>query len=173
MIYDPPQVGTRGISVRALLSDEELQIEVRVVAGGGGLERCIRHPRIQKSGLAMVGHLHGLVPTRVQILGETELSFVESLSAETRKLLDVTSRSLEAAAYVRVSAHHLPHETTAIILDHENDGSLVYPQVVVRDPAESLSDGCVRWDYGASVETCQRMLLELCNPPRLFFRPVR
>src|SRR5690606_32838040 len=40
---------------------------------------------IQKSGLAMVGHLHGLVPTRVQVLGETELSFVETLTDEQRR----------------------------------------------------------------------------------------
>src|SRR5690606_37485151 len=43
------------------------------------LDRTITHPRIQKSGLAMVGHLHGIVPTRIQVLGETELSYAEGL----------------------------------------------------------------------------------------------
>lgn len=85
MIYDPPQSSTRSISVRDLIADEELQISLRVLAGSEGVDRTICHPRIQKSGLAMVGHLHGLVPTRVQILGETELSYVESLSPETRR----------------------------------------------------------------------------------------
>lgn len=72
------------IQVRDLLSDPGLRLAVRLIAGEGGLHRCIEHSRIQKSGLAMVGHLHGLVPTRVQVLGETELSFVESLSNEAR-----------------------------------------------------------------------------------------
>jgi HPr kinase/phosphorylase len=67
------------VSVRQLLADHALGLEWRLVAGVQGLDRPITHPRIQKSGLALVGHVHGLVPTRVQVLGETELSYVESL----------------------------------------------------------------------------------------------
>src|SRR5919201_6370333 len=67
------------ISVRALLEDVALGLKVRLVAGGAGLERKIQHVRIQKSGLALVGHLHGVVPTRIQIMGGTELSYIEGL----------------------------------------------------------------------------------------------
>ena len=45
-----------------------------------GLDRPLRHPRVQKNGLALAGHFHGVVPTRVQVLGETELSYLESLT---------------------------------------------------------------------------------------------
>ncbi len=85
MIHDPPNSGQAGISVERLIDDPHLRLELELVAGKAGCNRIIEHPRIQKSGLAMVGHLHGLVPTRIQILGETELSFVESLSAEERQ----------------------------------------------------------------------------------------
>lgn len=78
-------ISSPSISVGRLLDDERLGLSVRLIAGHDGLTRTIQHPRIQKSGLAMVGHLHGLVPTRVQILGETELSFVESLDAPARQ----------------------------------------------------------------------------------------
>ncbi len=78
-VYDPP-AGARSISIREFLADCGLQLTCRVIAGARGLDRQITHPRIQKSGLAMVGHLHGIVPTRIQILGETELSYAESLS---------------------------------------------------------------------------------------------
>ncbi len=81
-VYDPPQSGALKISVRALLDDPALELNVRLVAGASGLERDIMHPRIQKSGLAMVGHLHGIVPTRIQILGETEMSYAEHLPVE-------------------------------------------------------------------------------------------
>lgn len=53
-------------------------------AGEAGLSRPIRHPRVQKNGLALAGHYHGVVPTRVQVLGETELSYLGSLSEEGR-----------------------------------------------------------------------------------------
>lgn len=55
---------------------------VRLAAGRGGLERIIDHPRVQKPGLALAGHTHGVVPTRVQILGETEITYLETLSRE-------------------------------------------------------------------------------------------
>src|SRR5262245_7004765 len=63
-----------------MLDDPLLGLNVRIVAGAAGLDREIRHARIQKSGLALVGHLHGVVPSRIQVLGETELSYAESIS---------------------------------------------------------------------------------------------
>jgi HPr kinase/phosphorylase len=71
-----------GFRVRDLLDDAALQLKVRLLAGAAGLERGLTHVRIQKSGLALVGHVHGVVPTRLQILGGTELSFVEAMSPE-------------------------------------------------------------------------------------------
>ena len=74
-----------GTTVRALLSQPVLRRIVELVAGADGLDRPIDHPRIQKSGLVLVGHEHGLVPTRVQIFGETELSYFETLAPEVRR----------------------------------------------------------------------------------------
>jgi HPr kinase/phosphorylase len=81
-VYDPPPTEARPITVRALLDDPALELQIQLVAGAAGLDRIIEHPRIQKSGLAMVGHRHGVVPTRIQVLGETELSYAESLRSE-------------------------------------------------------------------------------------------
>ena len=75
-----PSTGPPGVTVRELLDDRRLGLTSYVVAGRGGLDRKIAHPRIQKSGLVLVGHTHGLVPERVQILGETELSYIEALT---------------------------------------------------------------------------------------------
>ena len=83
-VYEPPSE-TRSIATRELLDDPGLQLNVRLVAGAAGLDRQIAHPRIQKSGLAMVGHMHGIVPTRIQILGETEMSYAEGLSKPEQK----------------------------------------------------------------------------------------
>jgi HPr kinase/phosphorylase len=77
----PPPV----LTVRALMSDPALGVELVLLAGEVGLDRVIKHARIQKSGLALVGHFHGIVPTRIQILGQTELSFLHRLSADDRR----------------------------------------------------------------------------------------
>lgn len=72
----------RGITVARLLSEPRLERVIRVVAGKDGLERTINHPRVQKPGLALAGHTHGVVPTRVQILGETEITYLEGMPRE-------------------------------------------------------------------------------------------
>jgi HPr kinase/phosphorylase len=40
---------------------------------------------VQKTGLALVGHGYGVVPTRVQIIGETELSFLATLTDDKKR----------------------------------------------------------------------------------------
>lgn len=74
----------RGITVERLLSEPRLSPIVRLVAGEEGQRRIIDHPRVQKPGLALAGHTHGVRPTRVQILGETEITYLEGLSPEQR-----------------------------------------------------------------------------------------
>jgi HPr kinase/phosphorylase len=74
------------LTAGALASDPSLTIRLKRVAGEAGLERPIRHPRVQKSGLALAGHFYGVVPARVQVLGETELSYLDSLGGEARSM---------------------------------------------------------------------------------------
>ncbi len=70
---------------RALLAHDGVREITRLVAGEAGLDRPISHPRIQKSGLVLAGHAHGIVGTRVQLLGETELSFLAGLDPALRR----------------------------------------------------------------------------------------
>ncbi|HQY64451.1 MAG: HPr(Ser) kinase/phosphatase [Myxococcales bacterium] len=78
----PPPL--RDVSVADALSDGRLGLPATLHAGASGLGRPIQHPRVQKNGLALAGHFRGLVPTRVQVLGETELSYLEALSPAER-----------------------------------------------------------------------------------------
>jgi HPr kinase/phosphorylase len=74
------------LTVRELAADPRLNIELKRVAGEQGLDRPLRHPRVQKNGLALAGHYQGVVPTRVQVMGETELSYLDSLANEARSV---------------------------------------------------------------------------------------
>jgi HPr kinase/phosphorylase len=87
----------RGLTVRELLDDPALGLNVRLLAGAQGLGRTIDHPRIQKSGLSLVGHVRGVVPTRIQVFGETELSYAETQSAESQRHAAETLFSLGLA----------------------------------------------------------------------------
>ena len=72
------------ISVRELLQDPGLGFRLSLLAGEAGLSRRVDHTRIQKSGLALAGHFHGIVPTRVQILGQTEQAYLARLGRDER-----------------------------------------------------------------------------------------
>lgn len=54
-------------------------VDLRLCAGEQGLDRAIGSSRIQKPGLALAGFTNFINPSRVQILGETELSFLDTL----------------------------------------------------------------------------------------------
>ncbi|HEX5101372.1 MAG TPA: HPr(Ser) kinase/phosphatase [Polyangiaceae bacterium] len=97
---DAPSTAPQHISVRELLEDTALGLKVHLVAGGAGLDRKVHHVRIQKSGLALVGHLHGVVPTRVQILGGTELSYLEGLRPAEQASAVAALLSLELSCVV-------------------------------------------------------------------------
>ncbi|MCL2722954.1 MAG: HPr(Ser) kinase/phosphatase [Polyangiaceae bacterium] len=72
------------ITVADLVADPRFGGTLKRLAGESGLDRPIRHPRVQKNGLALAGHYYGVVPTRVQVLGETEISYLDSLDADAR-----------------------------------------------------------------------------------------
>ncbi len=69
------------VAVAALLADPRLaSLNLRVVAGEGGLGRRISNPRIQKPGLALAGYLAYVKAGRVQVIGQSEAEFLETLS---------------------------------------------------------------------------------------------
>jgi HPr kinase/phosphorylase len=73
------------IPVRYLYEHNSEDLELEILAGEKGMDREIRISRIQKPGLALAGFLDQLHRDRVQILGETELSYLKTLD---KKLAD-------------------------------------------------------------------------------------
>jgi len=69
------------ISVAELLSEKEAGLDLELLAGERGLDRLVQMPRIQKPGLALAGYTKNLHPDRIQVLGSTELTYLEEISA--------------------------------------------------------------------------------------------
>jgi HPr kinase/phosphorylase len=98
------------LSVGQLVVDPHLQIALTRLGGEEGLNRPVRHPRIQKSGLALAGHYDGVVPSRVQLLGQTELSYLDALSGDARSAAARGFFSLGLSCVI-VSRGHEPPAT--------------------------------------------------------------
>ncbi|MFH0899600.1 MAG: HPr(Ser) kinase/phosphatase [Pseudomonadota bacterium] len=73
------------IRVEQLMVDSAAGLSLSVLAGRRGLARRISVPRIQKPGLALTGYTERVHRDRVQILGATEIGYLERLGNEARR----------------------------------------------------------------------------------------
>ena len=67
------------IKVETLLNDQDFDLRLELLAGQGGLDRRVVSSRIQKPGLALAGYLPQIHPDRIQVLGNTEISYLATL----------------------------------------------------------------------------------------------
>ena len=80
-------------TVRCLLSYELDDLSLKLITGDDGLDRIIMRPRVQKPGLAFAGYYEYIKPWRVQIIGESEIKYLQSLPPRLRekRVRDVTA----------------------------------------------------------------------------------
>ena len=73
-------------SVRSLVTEDHLEdLALRLIVGDDGLDRIIARPRVQKPGLAFAGYYEYIKPWRVQIIGESEIKYLQSLPPRLRE----------------------------------------------------------------------------------------
>ena len=72
-------MNTINLAIDDLLKDEEYGLGLHLIAGQKGLANRIGSSRLQKPGLALTGYTEFLHMDRVQILGNTEISFLRSI----------------------------------------------------------------------------------------------
>jgi HPr kinase/phosphorylase len=68
-----------GLSIQEILGEKEAGLDLILLGGKPGLGRFVQVPRIQKPGLALAGYTTNLHPDRIQVLGSTELSYLQEL----------------------------------------------------------------------------------------------
>jgi len=73
------------ISVEDLFDANRAKLEWEWIAGKAGKRNPIRKPRIQKSSMALTGYTAHIDTAKIQILGETEISYLFSLHPAERK----------------------------------------------------------------------------------------
>ncbi|MCK5065572.1 MAG: hypothetical protein KAQ97_09830, partial [Candidatus Fermentibacteraceae bacterium] len=61
------------------------RLEMKAVNGDSGYGRMIESQDISRPGIALTGYLHKFLHERLQIFGETEITYLDSLAPEIRK----------------------------------------------------------------------------------------
>ncbi len=73
------------LTVRDLLDRKGDSLHLEVLAGQEGLDREITVPEVSSPGLVFAGFTARFTPERLYALGETEIAYLRSLSAEERR----------------------------------------------------------------------------------------
>jgi HPr kinase/phosphorylase len=70
------------ITIRTLLSENHSQLKLKLVCSENGLNRKVNVPDLHRPGLALSGFVELFTSERIQILGNTEISYLSGLSEE-------------------------------------------------------------------------------------------
>jgi HPr kinase/phosphorylase len=106
----PPPVRIASLTVEILRAPALADLEMRVVAGESGFSRSISWGRIQRPGLALAGFLPYIKPGRIQILGESELNYLDTMPAEVRRERISSICALPVAAFVITKGQAPPED---------------------------------------------------------------
>ena len=76
---------TTEISIAEILARQGEVLKMSLLVGEKGIDRCIDHPRLQKPSLAFAGFIENLSDCRLQIIGKTELSYLQTRTPEEQR----------------------------------------------------------------------------------------
>lgn len=72
------------LTVDKLYKERRELLDLTLLAGSDGMSRTIQTNEIFRPGLALTGYIERFAHKRVQVLGETEMSYLQSLTGEQR-----------------------------------------------------------------------------------------
>ena len=79
----------KGLSVREFIQQRQESLSLEVLTGDAGLDRVIEEPNLSSPGLVLAGYADRLPHGRIQVLGETEVTYLVSLPQDRlQKTLD-------------------------------------------------------------------------------------
>ncbi len=97
-----------GVSGEDLYDDREHDLRLRLIAGARGLKKKIRFSQVQKLGLAFAGYTGFVQPFRVQVIGNSELSYFRTLTPKRRDGIIRNICGLRVACFVVTKNLEIP-----------------------------------------------------------------
>lgn len=96
------------ITVGAFVANAPASLRLGFLAGARGAEsRMLDTPRIQKLGLALAGFTHYMHEGRVQIVGQSELQFLDQLTSDERRKA-IANLELDKISCILVTKNLMP-----------------------------------------------------------------
>jgi HPr kinase/phosphorylase len=98
------------LTAEVLRSPALADLGLRTVAGEKGFGRAIAWGRIQRPGLALAGFQAFIKPGRIQILGESELNYLDTMPLDVRAERIAAICALPVAAFVVTKGQTVPED---------------------------------------------------------------
>lgn len=99
-----------GLTVGDFVDRKGASLGLELLAGSEGLERAIPGPEISSPGLALSGYTERFPGSRIQVLGETEISYLRSLDVAARRRAVATLLGFEVPCLIITKAMDPPRE---------------------------------------------------------------
>lgn len=99
-----------GLTVRTLFEGRKDALELKVLAGEQGLDRPIASPDISSPGLVLSGYTERFPSNRMQVLGETEISYLVTLEPADRRAAMIAFTEFEVPCVFITKSLEVPGE---------------------------------------------------------------
>lgn len=102
------------LNVESLLRERGREMDLQVIAGSAGLSNSISTPELHRPGLAFAGYYKVFSHDRVQILGNTELSYLLGLAEEERRRRMQRVFSFKIPCMIITNGNSVPDDVTEL-----------------------------------------------------------
>ena len=89
------------LRLREFLSRRGDPLQLEALTGDLGLDRQMPEAEVASPGLVLAGYTGRFAPNRIHVLGETEITYLNSLSAEQRRTVAREVLRLRSAVHLR------------------------------------------------------------------------
>jgi HPr kinase/phosphorylase len=113
------QQGAGSITVRQFYEFGAKRFKLKLEAGAEGLRRPITNARVQKTGLALANFVECTTEDRVQLLGRTEMSFLEQLEPGPRMKMLHNLFSCRPACFIITAGIPAPDYLKEVAESHQ------------------------------------------------------
>ena len=97
------------VTVGQLLERLRVSLQLEEMEPGAGLDRIVGNPEVSSPGLVLAGYVKRFAAGRLQVLGETEITYLSSLATADRKRILELFFSFPIPAVFVTKGQRLPH----------------------------------------------------------------
>lgn len=116
------------LDVARFFNEQRNALELTLVAGEAGLAKEIAVPRPQKPGLALLGDTSKLYPKRIQVLGRSEIQYLENLDKDKQQEVITKICEIEVSCFL-ITRNNTPPTALIDQCQSRKIPLLVTPQV--------------------------------------------